>query len=172
MEKLKAFQDVARTNGFVDVEETDDGTVLWLKKPTANAEDRMCVDSLTNSVTVFWATMPWKINSKTFRAVSALQEWFTLTSRQAASMTNRDALLRLAVDKNDAPAMAALCENNAELLRSSVSEKAKSIVMQRVAEHARSYHGDQEPDQWLAKSLNSECDRVRNEAIQAKANKA
>ena len=180
MEKLKAFQDVARINGFVDVEETDDGTVLWLKKPTANAEDRMCVDSLTNSVTVFWATMPWKINSKTFRAVSALQEWFTLTSRQAASMTNRDALLRLAVDKNDAPAMAALCENNAELLRSSVaryfesgavSEKAKSIVMQRVAEHARSYHGDQEPDQWLAKSLNSECDRVRNEAIQAKANK-
>jgi hypothetical protein len=181
MEKLKAFQDVARTNGFVDVEETDDGTVLWLKKPTANAEDRMCVYSLTNSVTVFWATMPWKINSKTFRAVSALQEWFTLTSRQAASMTNRDALLRLAVDKNDAPAMAALCENNAELLRSSVaryfesgavSEKAKSVVMQRVAEHARSYHTDQEPDQWLAKFLNSECDRVRNEAIQAKANKA
>jgi hypothetical protein len=181
MEKLKAFQDVARTNGFVDVEETDDGTVLWLKKPTANAEDRMCVDSLTNSVTVFWATMPWKINSKTFRAVSALQEWFTLTSRQAASMTNRDALLRLAADKNDAPAMAALCQNNAELLRSSIarffasgtaSEKAQSLVMQRVAEHARSYHTDQEPDQWLAKSLNTECDRVRNEAIQAKANKA
>jgi hypothetical protein len=44
--------------------------------------------------------------------------------------------------------------------------------MQRVAEHARSYQGDQEPDQWLAKSLNSECDCVRNEAIQAKANKA
>ncbi len=121
MEKLKAFQDVARTNGFVDVEETDDGTVLWLKKPTANAEDRMCVDSLTNSVTVFWATMPWKINSKTFRAVSALQEWFTLTSRQAASMTNRDALLRLSADKNDAPAMAALCQNNAELLRASIA---------------------------------------------------
>jgi hypothetical protein len=81
MEKLKAFQDIARNNGFVDVEETDDGTVLWLKKPTENAEDRMCVDSLTNSVTVFWATMPWKINSKTFRAVSALQEWFTQTPR-------------------------------------------------------------------------------------------
>jgi len=81
MEKLKAFQDLARTNGFVDVEETDDGTVLWLKKPTENAEDRMCVDSLTNSVTVFWATMPWKINSKTFRAVYALQEWFTQTPR-------------------------------------------------------------------------------------------
>jgi len=181
MEKLKAFQDVARTNGFVDVEETDDGTVLWLKKPTANAEDRMCVDSLTNSVTVFWASIPWKINSKTFRAVSALQEWFTLTTRQAASMTNRDALLRLASDKNDAAAIAALRENNAEAIRAAiarffesgaVSEKAQSVVMQRVADHARSYHTEQEPDQWLTKSLNTECDRLRNEAIQAKANKA
>jgi hypothetical protein len=181
MEKLKAFQDVARINGFVDVEETEDGTVLWLKKPTANAEDRMCVDSLTNSVTVFWATMPWKINSKTFRAVAALQEWFTLTSRQAASMTNRDALLRLSADKNDVPAMAALRENNADTIRAAiarffesgaVSEKAQSEVMQRVADHARSYHTDQEPDQWLTKSLNTECDRLRNEAIQAKANKA
>jgi hypothetical protein len=81
MEKLKAFQDIARSNGFVDVEETDDGTVLWLKKPTNNAEDRMCVDSMTNSVTVFWATIPWKINSKTFRVVSALQEWLTQTGR-------------------------------------------------------------------------------------------
>jgi hypothetical protein len=181
MEKLKAFQDVARINGFVDVEETEDGTVLWLKKPTANAEDRMCVDSLTNSVTVFWATMPWKINSKTFRAVAALQEWFTLTSRQAASMTNRDALLRLSTDKNDAPAMAALRENNADTIRAAIarffesgaaSERAQSVVMERVAEHARSYHTDLEPDQWLTKSLNAECDRVRNEAIQAKANKA
>ena len=81
MEKLRAFQDVARSHGFVDVEETDDGTVLWLKKPTENAEDRMCLDSLTNSVTVFWATMPWKINSKTFRVVSALQDWFAQTPR-------------------------------------------------------------------------------------------
>ncbi len=81
MEKLRAFQDVARSNGFVDVEETDDGTVVWLKKPTANAEVCMCVDSMTNSVTVFWATIPWKINSKTFRVVSALQEWLTQTGR-------------------------------------------------------------------------------------------
>jgi hypothetical protein len=180
MEKLKAFQDVARSNGFVDVEETDDGTVLWLKKPTENAEDRMCVDSLTNSVTVFWATIPWKINSKTFRAVSALQEWFTLASRQAETMSNRDALLRLAKDKSDALALTSLCTTNAELIRAvvaryfesgSVSDKARSVVMQRVAEHARSYHSEQDPDQWLAKSLNSECDRFRNETIQAKANK-
>ncbi len=76
MEKLKEFQNAAREQGFVDVEETKDGTVLWLKKATSDAEDRMCIDSLTNSVTVFWATIPWKINSRTFRSVNALQEWF------------------------------------------------------------------------------------------------
>jgi hypothetical protein len=76
MEKLTAFQDVARKNGFVDVEETEEGTVLWLRRPTAIAEDRMCIDSVTNSATVFWATIPWKINSQTFRVVSALEQWF------------------------------------------------------------------------------------------------
>jgi hypothetical protein len=178
MEKLKAFQDVARNNGFVDAEETEDGTVLWLKKPTADTEERMCLDSLTDSVTVFWATIPWKINSKTFRAVSAFKEWFTLTARQAATITNREALLRLAADKNDALAMTSLCNNNAELIRASivryfasgaVSEKAQPAVMQRVAEHARSYHSELDADQWLAKSVNSECDRLRNETIREKA---
>ena len=181
MEKLKAFQDVARSNGFVDVEETDDGTDLWLKKPTADTEERLCVDSLTNSVTVFWASIPWKINSKTFRAVSAFEEWFAVTSKQAAAITNREALLRLAIDKNDAIAITSLCGNNAELIRASIvryfatgpiSEKAQSAVMQRVAEQARSYHSEQDADQWLAKTINSECDRLRNEGIQERANKA
>jgi hypothetical protein len=56
MENLKEFQEVARKHGFVCVEETEDGTVLWLTRPTADAEDRMCIDSVTNSVTVFWET--------------------------------------------------------------------------------------------------------------------
>jgi hypothetical protein len=38
----------------------------------------MCIDSLTNSVTVYWMTVPGKVNSKTFRGVPALQEWFEL----------------------------------------------------------------------------------------------
>jgi hypothetical protein len=84
MEKLTGFQDVARKNGFVDVEETDDGTVLWLRRPTEGAEDRMCIDSVTNSATVFWATIPWKINSKTFRVAAALGEWFALMAKVPA----------------------------------------------------------------------------------------
>jgi IS4 transposase len=84
MQRLQDFQIAARNNGFVDVQETVDGTVLWMRKPTADAEDRLCIDSLTNSATVFWASKPWKINSKTFRAASALQDWFAAASRQAA----------------------------------------------------------------------------------------
>ncbi len=75
MEKLQAFQVTAREGGFVAVEESDDGTVLWLKKPTTEAEDRICIDTLTKSATVYWATIPRKINSKTFREASALHEW-------------------------------------------------------------------------------------------------
>jgi len=75
MEKLQAFQTAAHKGGFIDAQETEDGTVLWLKKQTADAEDRMCIDSLTNSATVFWATIPWKINSKTFRQSSELEAW-------------------------------------------------------------------------------------------------
>lgn len=84
MEKLKAFQDIARNHGFVDVEETEEGTVLWLRRPTASAEDRMCIDSLTSSATVYWATIPWQINSKTFRAAAALEQWLASTSNQPA----------------------------------------------------------------------------------------
>ena len=39
---------------------------------------RMCMDSLTNSVTVYWMTIPGKLNSKTFRDVPELQEWLEL----------------------------------------------------------------------------------------------
>jgi len=87
MNRLKEIQDIARKNGFADVEETDDGTVLWLRRQTANAEDRICVDSVTSSATVFWATIPWKINSKTFRAAAELEQWFASMAKQAAIPT-------------------------------------------------------------------------------------
>ena len=85
MDKLRAFQDVARRHGFADVEETDDGTVLWMRRATTDAEDRLCVDSVTNSATVFWATIPWKINSMTFRGSSALEDWFTERAKTTAT---------------------------------------------------------------------------------------
>ena len=82
MEKLRAFQTAAREGGFVEVNESAGGTVLWLRKKTPDTardtHQRMCIDSLTNSVTVYWMAVPGKVNSKTFRAVPALQQWFKL----------------------------------------------------------------------------------------------
>ena len=82
MERLQAFQTAAREGGFVKVNESAEGTVLWLRKnaPDTGREthQRMCIDSLTNSVTVYWMSVLGKLNSKTFRGVPALQEWFEL----------------------------------------------------------------------------------------------
>jgi hypothetical protein len=83
MVRLQAFQTAAREGGFVKVSESREGNVLWFRKRTVDVStqthQRMCIDSLTNSVTVYWMTAPGKVNSKTFRAVPALQEWFELT---------------------------------------------------------------------------------------------
>ena len=82
MERLQAFQTAARKGGFVEVKESEEGTVLWLRKKAPemarDTHQRMCIDSLTNSVTVYWMTIPGKVNSKTFRGVPALQQWFEL----------------------------------------------------------------------------------------------
>jgi hypothetical protein len=82
MEKLQAFQTVARKGGFVEVSESGEGAVLWLRKNVPDSakemHQRMCIDSLTNSVTVYWMTVPGEVNSKTFRGVTALQAWFEL----------------------------------------------------------------------------------------------
>jgi hypothetical protein len=82
MERLQAFQVAAREGGFVQVEESEEGTVLWLRKATPDAvtqvHQRMCMDSLTRSVTVYWLNVLGKIDSKTFRDVATLQQWFAL----------------------------------------------------------------------------------------------
>lgn len=79
MGKLQQFQFVARVNGYAEVSRSNSGSTVWFKKtaPDANtnADKRLCVDSLTDSATVFWETLPAKPNSKTFRSVSALTEW-------------------------------------------------------------------------------------------------
>jgi hypothetical protein len=83
MEKLQEFQSAARENGFVEVGESEQGSAVWFRNATPDAgtdvHKRLCIDSLTNSATVFWeTTVPAKLNSMTFRTVSALQAWFAL----------------------------------------------------------------------------------------------
>lgn len=86
MEKLQAFQAAARDGGFVAVEECEGGSVLWLRKETADAatktHQRICIDSLSNILTVYWMTTPGQIDSKTFRSASSLQEWFAVHPAQ------------------------------------------------------------------------------------------
>jgi hypothetical protein len=45
----------------------------------------MCIDSVTSSATVFWATIPWKINSKTFRVAAAMEEWLVVMAKAAVA---------------------------------------------------------------------------------------
>ena len=84
MEGLQAFRTAAREDGFVEVNGAADRYVLWLKKnalaTTRETNQLMCIDSLTNNVTVFWMTLPGEVNSRTFRGVSALREWLGLRS--------------------------------------------------------------------------------------------
>ena len=91
MERLQAFQAVAHESGFVDVQECDDGTVLWLRRETLDAatqtHQRICIDSVTNSVTVYWTTSDGRTDSKTFRTAPGLQEWFGSDPGQRVSMT-------------------------------------------------------------------------------------
>jgi hypothetical protein len=180
MEKLQAFQTAARAGGFVDVEECEEGTVLWLRKETpdaaTNTHQRICIDSKANIVTVYWMGALEKIESETFRKVSSLQEWFAL---HPGRMTNREAIQRLSANTGDGPAMTSLRVNNAEVIRAAVTryfgagpvaDKAEGALMQRLADRARSYEHKEDPDEWLARCANTECDRLRNEAIHAKAN--
>jgi hypothetical protein len=82
MESLQAFQTVAHASGFVDLEECEDGTILWLRRATpdraTNTHQRICMDSVTNSVTVYWMTPLEKVVSRTFRTASELKEWLAL----------------------------------------------------------------------------------------------
>src|ERR1700722_3166257 len=79
MERLQAFQVAARVDGFIEVDEVEDGTALWFRNSQpdvgTNSHKRLCLDGLTNSATIYWQTVEAQFNSRTFRTVSSLQEW-------------------------------------------------------------------------------------------------
>jgi hypothetical protein len=93
MDRLRSFQNAAQKRGFLEYHESADGTVLWLTKDLTTASrarsQRMCIDNVTKSVTVFWIVADGKVNSKTFRDVCALQEWFELQSYSVAENQSR-----------------------------------------------------------------------------------
>jgi hypothetical protein len=82
METLQSFQSAARERGFTEVTKSGGGTVVWLKRKASltvrETHQRICIDGLTRSATVYWMTDPGDLKSKTFREVPKLQEWFEL----------------------------------------------------------------------------------------------
>src|SRR4029077_9133386 len=81
MEELLAFQNVAREGGFVEAKKSNDSTVLWLRKAapdgSTGAPQRLCLDSVTSSATVFWTNARGLTYAKTFRTVPALRDWLS-----------------------------------------------------------------------------------------------
>ena len=79
VEGLQTFKLIAHDGGFVDLKESEDGTVLWLRRQSpdaaTNIHQRICMDSVTNSVTVYWMTSLGKAESETFRTAAGLREW-------------------------------------------------------------------------------------------------
>ena len=94
-------------------------------------------------------------------------------------MTNSEAILRLSVNKRDRLAMTSLRDNNIDIIRTALgrcfgisadADKSEPLLMERIADQARLYEHAENPDAWLARCANSQCDRLRNEAIREKAN--
>jgi hypothetical protein len=85
MDRLRPFQATAREGGFVELNESGDGTVLWLKKSSRDASreihERMCIDNVTSSATVFWVSSAGGLNSKTFRNAVSLEEWLKVRTQ-------------------------------------------------------------------------------------------
>lgn len=82
MGTLQSFQVLSRQRGFPKINESGGGTVVWLgrRAPDTAREtyQRMCIDSLTKSATIYWMNVPGDLKSQTFRNVPALQDWFEL----------------------------------------------------------------------------------------------
>ena len=79
MGRFRKFQAAARECGFIELKSSGDGSVLWFGKntlqPDQQPNQRICIDRLTNSATVYFTTPRGTVDSKIFRAVTNLQEW-------------------------------------------------------------------------------------------------
>jgi hypothetical protein len=84
MEKLQEFRNLAGENGYSQIGECRDGSTLWFSKEGLNAaagnQKRLCIDSVTDSLTIFSGSIMGKPNSKTFRTVASLRDWFLTQS--------------------------------------------------------------------------------------------
>ena len=82
MIRLRPFLVAAQESGFLHVSESHNGTVLWVKRQTPDANSqthpRICMDSLTVSATAYWTDSQGNPASKSFRRPLALKEWLAM----------------------------------------------------------------------------------------------
>jgi hypothetical protein len=83
MDELQSFQAAARESGFIAANDSSDHSTLWLKRaaadPSKGAPQRMCLDTVTKSATVYWTNARGLTDSKTFRTADLLREWLSAT---------------------------------------------------------------------------------------------
>lgn len=82
MNRLRPFLEAAQKSGFVNLRESQNGTILWLNRETPNAtsktRQRLCVDALTVSATVYRIDSHGSVTSTSFRKPSEFREWLAL----------------------------------------------------------------------------------------------
>jgi hypothetical protein len=87
-------------------------------------------------------------------------------------MTDREAIRRLSLNTSDCLALSWLHHNHIVEIHTLVTrvfgtgpaaEKAEVELMQRIANHARSYERQESSQKWLLRCANLECERLRNE---------
>ena len=89
-------------------------------------------------------------------------------------MTNEEAILRLARDRDDKPALIAIAENNENALKSAIRrhfsgratcKKALITLLIRISWRAEYYVlGHDSADRWIEHCVHLECRRLQNEA--------
>jgi hypothetical protein len=93
-------------------------------------------------------------------------------------MTGREAIRRLSLNPSDCLAVSWLHFNYIASIHAVVTrffgtgpdaEKAEYQLMQRIADKARSYERQENPEDWLLRCANLECERLRKESIHDKA---
>jgi len=82
MRRLLPFQAAAQESGFLNVKGREGSTVVWLSRQTpgttSKSHQRICMDSLTVSATVYWSDSQGNVASKSFRKSQALKEWLAM----------------------------------------------------------------------------------------------
>ncbi len=89
-------------------------------------------------------------------------------------MTNEEAILRLARDGDDEPALIAIAENNENAMRAAIvryfsgrgmRKKALNTLLIRISWRAKYFvAGHDEADRWIEHCAELECRRLQNES--------